>query len=59
MEKQKRECELKRLLALIGMTKLLIEDCIPEKQAILEEVNKQSDAPAHPNPFIMFGAMEF
>lgn len=40
---------------LIGLRKLLEEDCIPEKQAILDEALKRKDAPKIPNNNILFG----
>jgi hypothetical protein len=43
--KQKKEKELRRILGLIGMSRILDEDYIPEKQAILDEAAKKSDAP--------------
>lgn len=38
---------------------MLDSDCIPEKQAILEEVARRADAPQPPNPHIAFGPTEF
>lgn len=46
-------------MKLIGAESILDEDCIPEKQAILDEVFKRGDAPQLPNSHITFGANEF
>ena len=43
-------------MKLIGGESILDEDCIPEKQAILDEVFKRGDAPQLPNAHITFGA---
>jgi hypothetical protein len=40
---------------LIGMRRLLDQDCLPEKQAILDEALKRKDAPKPPNNYIVFG----
>lgn len=41
------------------MTRLLDEDCIPEKHVILDEAMKRADAPQAPNNYIVFGKDEF
>jgi len=46
-------------MALIGMNKIINEDCLPEKYLILDEAVKRSDAPIAPNPFIIFGPAQF
>lgn len=44
-----------RIMDLIGMKRLLEEDCLPQKQAILDEAIKRKDSPKSPNYFIVFG----
>lgn len=46
-------------MSLIGAEKLLDNDCIPEKQTILDEVTRRPDAPQPPNAYIIFGLTEF
>jgi hypothetical protein len=46
-------------MRLIGAEKLLDNDCIPEKQTILDEVARHPDAPQPPNAYIAFGLSEF
>lgn len=46
-------------MRLIGAEKLLDNDCIPEKQTILDEVARRPDAPKPPNAYIPFGLSEF
>lgn len=55
MSKKKKEKELYRLMDLIGMKNVLDQDCIPEKQIILEEALKRKDAPKQPYQYIVFG----
>jgi hypothetical protein len=55
----KKEGEIRRLMRLIGAEKLLDNDCIPEKQTILDEVGRRPDAPQLPNAHIAFGPPEF
>lgn len=58
-KKKKTEVELRRLLGLIGMTKLLDNDCIPEKQMVLEEALKRKDVPTPPDPVMHFNLPTF
>lgn len=46
-------------MKLIGAENVLDQDCIPEKQIILDEVFKRTDAPLLPNPNINFGPSQF
>ena len=57
--KKKREKELYRIMDLIGMVRILDQDCIPEKQMILEEATGRKDAPKAPNNYIVFGQKKF
>jgi hypothetical protein len=59
LAKKKREKELYRIMDLIGMVKILEQDCIPEKQVILEEAGSRKEAPKGPNNLIVFGQKEF
>jgi hypothetical protein len=59
LAKKKREKELYRIMDLIGMAKILEQDCIPEKQMILEEAMSRKEAPKGPKHLIVFGQKEF
>lgn len=58
-DKKKKEAQLRRLLALIGMAKLIDQDCIPEKHMVLEEALRRKDAPSPPDPFLAFDQRRF
>lgn len=57
--KKKKEAELKRILNLVGMKKLVEEDCIPEKYLVLEEALQRKDAPKVPDPYLTFDFTTF